>query len=277
MPTARRATARRITARRVTGRRVGVSADPLKSLISTLYGDGEQGGFFVSRPVVSGQQVLFQDEAGTVPVTADGDPVGRWVDLSGNGKHATQSVSGARPVYRTDGTLHWLEFDGVSQHLLTASVTAGGDKVQVFCGITKLSDSPLGVVVNHNSTGNSSFRLSAPEGSGAYRATSRGTSPVDVAIAAPAPTTDVLTMQSDIRASLISLRRNGAAAIENTADQGDADYATSALGIGSRSTGADLHFNGEIYGLAVRFGPNLSPNTIVSAEEYIAALTGVTL
>ena len=60
---------------------------------------------------------LFQDAAGTIPVTADGDPVGLMLDKSGNGYHASQSVSGSRPVYRTDGTLHWLEFDGVSSFL----------------------------------------------------------------------------------------------------------------------------------------------------------------
>nr|WP_300306908.1 phage tail protein I [Halomonas sp.] len=33
------------------------------------------------------------------------------------GAHAIQSVSAARPTYRTDGVMHWLEFDGVDDHL----------------------------------------------------------------------------------------------------------------------------------------------------------------
>jgi hypothetical protein len=36
-------------------------------------------------------------------------------ELKGN--HATQSVSVSRPTYRTDGTLHWLEFDGVDDYM----------------------------------------------------------------------------------------------------------------------------------------------------------------
>ena len=94
------------------------AVDELEALISTLFGNGEQGAFYVPQPQVLGQQVLYQDSAGTVPVTADGDPVGLMLDVSGNGNHASQATSGARPVYRTDGTLHWLEADGVDDYLL---------------------------------------------------------------------------------------------------------------------------------------------------------------
>ena len=59
---------------------------------------------------------LFQDSAGTIPVTSDGDPVGLMLDKSGNGNHASQAISSARPIYRTDGTYHWLDCDGVDDH-----------------------------------------------------------------------------------------------------------------------------------------------------------------
>ena len=41
---------------------------------------------------------LFQDAAGTTPVTALEQPVGRWLDKSGRGNHATQSITASRPV-----------------------------------------------------------------------------------------------------------------------------------------------------------------------------------
>ncbi|MEM7370980.1 MAG: FG-GAP-like repeat-containing protein [Bacteroidota bacterium] len=43
---------------------------------------------------------IFQDDGGTTPVSSDGDPVGYWGDMSGNGNHVTQSSSGNQPVYR---------------------------------------------------------------------------------------------------------------------------------------------------------------------------------
>ena len=91
----------------------------LQALISSLFGAGDQGAFYIPKPIVNGAQSLFQDAAGTVPVTADGDPVGRMLDQSGNGYHAIQTVSGSRPVYRTDGTLHWFEGDGLDDFIDT--------------------------------------------------------------------------------------------------------------------------------------------------------------
>jgi hypothetical protein len=64
---------------------------------------------------------LWQDVAGTTPVTADGQSVARIDDLSGNGHHLTQSTAGSRPLYKTSGGLHWLEFDGTDDEMSPAS------------------------------------------------------------------------------------------------------------------------------------------------------------
>lgn len=55
---------------------------------------------------------LFQDDAGTIPVTADGQTVGRISDLSGNNRHLVQATALNAPVYRTAGGKHWLDFSG---------------------------------------------------------------------------------------------------------------------------------------------------------------------
>lgn len=67
---------------------------------------------------------MWQDTAGTVPVTADGDLVARIDDKSGNGRNFTQSTSGARPVYKTSGGLHWLEFAGSGDWMINSATLA---------------------------------------------------------------------------------------------------------------------------------------------------------
>lgn len=43
---------------------------------------------------------LFQDNAKTTPVTADGQVVGAWADKSGNGYDVTQATAGNKPLYK---------------------------------------------------------------------------------------------------------------------------------------------------------------------------------
>jgi hypothetical protein len=63
---------------------------------------------------------LFQDRAGTIPVTADGDPVGFVVDKSTGGYNLVAISDAARPVYgvESDGRA-FLKFNG-AQSLRTA-------------------------------------------------------------------------------------------------------------------------------------------------------------
>lgn len=76
---------------------------------------------------------LSQDSAGSTPVTAAGQPVGRWADVSGNGRHGFQSTSGNRPTYRIapDGT-PYLEFDGSNDALLTPGLDTLMDERNVW-------------------------------------------------------------------------------------------------------------------------------------------------
>jgi hypothetical protein len=86
------------------------------SALADLFKNGEQGIWLDP----SDLKTMFQDVNGATPVTKDGDPVALIRDKSGNGNHATQTTAAARPIYRTDGNLHWLEFDGADDWLITS-------------------------------------------------------------------------------------------------------------------------------------------------------------
>lgn len=81
---------------------------------------------------------MFQDAAGTIPVTTPGDPIGFVTDLTGNGRHLIQTNNGARPVYREDalgnGMIEFgptqdliLDYDGRADHIISV---AGRGKIQ---------------------------------------------------------------------------------------------------------------------------------------------------
>lgn len=84
-----------------------------------LFANGEQGVWFDP----SDRSTLFQDAAGTTPVTAPAQPVGLMLDKSGNGRHATQAVAAQRPTYQdTPGRL---VLDKVDDRM-AVTVPAGG-------------------------------------------------------------------------------------------------------------------------------------------------------
>ena len=69
---------------------------------------------------------LFQDSAGTTPVTALGQSVGRILDKSGKGNHAIQATSASRPTLQARANLltYSEQFDNVAWGKTGSTVTA---------------------------------------------------------------------------------------------------------------------------------------------------------
>lgn len=68
--------------------------ETIHSLMRKLFSNGEQG--FAYDP--NDLSTMWQDAAGTIPVTAAGQPVGLMKDKSGRNNHAYQTTSAARPI-----------------------------------------------------------------------------------------------------------------------------------------------------------------------------------
>jgi hypothetical protein len=74
--------------------RSGGRRSSLEDAITALFSSGQEGIWDDE----SDFSTMFQDSAGTVPVTAVGQPVGKILDKSGRGNHATQATAGNRPT-----------------------------------------------------------------------------------------------------------------------------------------------------------------------------------
>lgn len=124
---------------------------------------------------------LFQDSAGTTPVTAAIQPVGRVLDKSGQGNHFIQSTAASRPAYNGAG----ITPDGVDDSIVTAGTLdlTACDKVVVAMGYEKLDDTlriQMELSANTNANPGTFFALSGVDDSLHQTARARGASPANV-------------------------------------------------------------------------------------------------
>lgn len=93
--------------------RRGLGIGLRRSALSGLFGAAEV--WFDARDL----STLWQDAAGTIPVTASGQPVGLWRDKSGMGRDASQPVAAKRPTYQVVDGKPFVVGDGVDDNLVT--------------------------------------------------------------------------------------------------------------------------------------------------------------
>lgn len=86
------------------------------------------------------QSTLFQDAAGTTPVMAGNDPVGRWEDKSGNNRNATQANSDNMPSF-SDDSRQGVFFGSDTRYFSIPSTAAMGEFTVTM--VVKLNSSSL--------------------------------------------------------------------------------------------------------------------------------------
>lgn len=244
----------------------GVAFNPI-----ALFAAGEQGVWYDP----SDMSTLFQDAAGTIPVTAAGQPVGMMRDKSGRGNHATQATATSRPILQTAGGLWYLAFDGVDDRLVTGSIDfTATDKVTLWSGAYKATTAPgLIAELSPSAPGNNgTFYLGANIGGTNFITLSKGTVLSNPAWAIPSPKLAVLTGVGDISGDVASLRGNGAVVASSVIDQGAGNYGNYPLYIGSRG-GVSGFLNGNIYGLIVR-GVKSTDAEIAQTEAWMNSKIG---
>ncbi len=211
----------------------------------SLFSAGEQGIWLDP----SDFSTLFQDAAGTTPVTAVGQPVGLALDKSGRGNHAYQTTAASRPTLQQDSNgLYYLSFDGTDDGMATPSIDfTGTDKMTVWAGVRKLSDA-LSIICESSvdfGSNNGSFGLYYTSN---FRFGSKGSTAASAAISASAlaPVTKTLVGASSIADDRSTIYINGTQAGQSVSDQGTGNFGTYPLYIGRRG-GTTLPFNGRIY------------------------------
>jgi len=240
----------------------------------SLFSAGEQGCWYDPSDMSS----MFQDAAGTIPVTAAGQPVGLVRDKSGNNNHLTSS-GGQRPILNVNGPVWYLEYGGVTTYQVTGSINfTGTSSMSIFVGMGKFNDAAARLLLELSSdiaANNGSFALLAPDAAApTFRSQFKGTIQSDV-LASGYPTGQqyVLTAQCTIGVSQ-SLRVNKTV-IAGDALQGTGNFGNYPLNVGMRA-GLSLPFRGYLCGLIIR-GAVSDAAAIASTESYLAGKSGVVL
>lgn len=245
---------------------------------AALFASGEVGAWYDPSDLTT----LFQDVAGTTPVTTPGQTVARINDKSGRGNHATQGIFTSQPKYQIDGGGRpYLGFDGVDDGLATGSVDfTATNKMTVFAGVRKLSDGGDQIILelsaNLNANAGTFYLSGALSGTPTHSFVGKGSAPTFGSVASAtgivAPISSVLTGAMDISADLVTLRRNGAAAGSSAMDLGTGNIGNYPLFVGRRG-GTSLPYNGNLYGLIVR-GAATDAANITSTETWMNGKTG---
>ena len=259
------------------------ASSPAPDVLPLLFASGEKG--FIYDP--SNISTLFQDSAGTIPVTAAGQPVGQMLDITGNGIHVTQTDNTKRPIYQTDGTLHWLAFNGTGQCMNTGNLTfSPSDEMSTFTAHRKLGTS-LAVLIESTpfalSQVNGAFSVTAPNSaSQPYNSVSKGTlvsSAIVTDSTYASPNTALVTTLLKITGAKNTIRVNGEElVVTSTATQGTSTSwrpEPYKLFIGSRSD-QNNYFQGNIYGMVVRNALTYGA-LLTDAETALAAKAGLTV
>jgi hypothetical protein len=204
------------------------------------------------------------------------------------GYHRVQATPSQAPKYKTDGTLHWLLYDGTDDGAVTPTINWGTDEVAICAGVTKSSDAAVGVIAELSASAganNGAFVIYGPGSNGnpTFGANLRGTSETGYGVgsAFSAPTTVVYTALFDIagaaRADEIKPYINGV--IYQTSgfgtSAGTGNFGNYPLYFGRRG-GSSLPFNGKEHSFVAR-SRLFTASEEAKLEAFVALKTGVIL
>ena len=249
---------------------------------TSLFASGEKGLFYDFSDMAS----LFQDVAGTTPITASGQLGARINDKSGNVNYATQSNSALRPQFVQAGGLSYMSLDGVDDEWATSAVMAlgGADNVTVCAGVRKLNNSSGIICESDPNVVASPGSIMLFSGTGSlgtgYTSTARGnatySSGQGAFSSAIGNDKSVLYSTHSISGDLSTLRKNGIAGTSSVVDKGSGSFADLVLYIGGRGGSGSIKFNGYIYSLLI-IARSLTTIERSQLEAWTAVKSGVTL
>lgn len=255
------------------------NADP-----SILFDGSVQGVWFDP----SDLSTMFQDVAGTIPVTTPGQTVALLKDKSGKGNHFSQSNSSRRPVYQVDAEGRaYLDMTGRGMISVANLDWGATSQVTVLAALRKHSDAAFAAIFETAaSTGAKAFGLYGPfDAGGGFSFVSAGTK-TGGGSATSISTVKTSPYLGQVDVALVARGDINAAVSDIQMDNGDRSVATVTQGAGTYSTGVKSYFggrtagysffNGRVYQLVI-VGKSVSTAMAEIVRRYCAAKAKVSV
>ena len=245
----------------------------------SLFAAGEKGVWFDPTDI----STLFQDAAGTQPVTAYGQKVGKILDKSGNGNHATQSNAALCPTYQIDNEGNPnLTFSGSYTQLATRPIdftTTAQMMVGVGLNVVGSASAAAALELGSDvSSVNGSFLFGAPSATADHSLYLRGTATLKAAVNNVSDGDDLIIGLFDISQAtkelqliprLNRVQLSGSDITWTGTTAGTGNFGNLPLYMGARS-GGSLPFQGKIYQVIVR-GALTNASDVSQTENLIDA------
>lgn len=226
----------------------------LNKVPSYIFTGGRRGVWYDPADLLT----LFQDDAGLIPVTASGQLVGKMLDKSGNGCHATQTDDSKKPVFYMDGQYAWLEFGYRAGNPAVLDVPAGlkitaTDQTNIVVGAVSHPKLTAGVLfeVSPDAAANPGTLRLEIASTGAVALYASGTTGTNIVASGPAAyAKNVIYANTEISPSSAILSVNGGTDIIDTSSQGTGALSTLPLTIGNNGAGVSP-FIGKLFGFII--------------------------
>lgn len=251
---------------------------------SSLFAAGEKGVWFDAGDL----STMFQDVAGTIPVTATGQFVGKWLDKSGNNNHAVASANDTtRPTYQIDaeGNPNVTFTKTPATQLFTPAINLTTTaQVTVCIGLNVLDSSSAGIPLEFSpdaTANNGAFLFGAPSSIADHSLYVRGTTTsIRAAINNVVDGDDIFTGLLDIsqtfsgsqlipRLNFVQIPGSQITWTPNNTSTGTGTFGNHTLYIGSRN-GLGTPYGGKIYQIIVR-GAASTTSQIYQIESFTDA------
>ena len=232
-----------------------------------LFANGEQGAWYDP----SDLSTLFQDDAGTTPVTEPGQTVGLMLDKSGNDVEARQTTAESRPIYRDDEGLRYTDGDGVDDTISSAGVLdLSVPEFWLFCAGANPTEAGIPITLN-----GSNFQYLRIDATQIFARAETGSGNSITGSILPWPTPTVWTVRVRQSDRSVTAWRNGSQVVSMTIRGSDWWPSLSRITLhGAQPNNAQTR--SDFYAAGVLIS-DMGNSTRENLEKWLAQRAGVTL